>query len=78
MDCPEGANFSRHKLLHADITAFDVKSKELKKIEGIVRMHHKILGISRMEDPLVTMHRGWLHLEFSSQTYKKDLVIFKV
>lgn len=58
--CPEGAMHSAHKNGYA----FDLKCLHLELLLDIILGMNFILGITRIENPEITVSRGWIHVEF--------------
>lgn len=70
-DCPIGAEFSTHKKANT----FDLKCAHLDILLALVKTYSKLYRIKRIENPDVTVSRGWLHIEFSRESVG-DLVLF--
>lgn len=70
-DCPIGAEFSTHKKGNT----FDLKCAHLDILLALVKTYSKLYQIKRIENPDVTVSRGWLHVEFSEMMVE-DLIIF--
>ena len=68
-NCPIGAKYSKHKLG----IAFDLKCTHLGILLYLIKNHWDSYYISRIENPEVTLHRGWIHVEFG---FSNDLIIF--
>ena len=71
-DCIIGAQYSTHK----NATTFDIKCTHLKVLLAIVKTYSKKYKIKRIEDPDITVPRGWMHIEFSEDEVP-PLQIFK-
>ena len=70
VDCPEGAEHSRHK----NGNTFDLKCRHMDILLNLILENSMTYSIDRIENPELTVFRGWLHVEFS--TYAKELIIF--
>ena len=70
-DCPIGAEYSSHKKANT----FDIKCAHLDILVSLVKTYNKSYQIRRLENPDVTVPRGWLHVEFSEESVG-DLIIF--
>lgn len=60
-DCLIGAKYSTHK----DGTTFDIKCVHLDILLALVKTYSELYQIKRIENPDITVPRGWLHIEFS-------------
>lgn len=60
-DCPIGVEYSTHK----DGTTFDIKCAHLDILLALVKTYSELYQIKRIENPNITILRGWIHIEFS-------------
>ena len=67
LNCPEGAEFSRHK----KAIAWDFKCRHLNVLLYLFRKNWRKYSIKRMESPKKTFHRGWLHVEIDKPLGKR-------
>jgi len=70
VDCAEGAENSGHK----NGNTFDLKCKHMDVLLNLIIENSSTYSIDRMENPEVTVFRGYLHVEFSP--YAKELIVF--
>ncbi len=70
VDCPEGSEDSNHK----DGNVFDWKCRHMDILLNLVLDNWRTYSIGRLENPEITMSRGYLHLEFNSNV--EELKIF--
>ena len=70
LNCPEGAEHSHHK----NGNTFDLKCAHIDILLGLILDNYKSYSISRIENPELTVFRGWIHCEFMASV--GDLVIF--
>lgn len=76
VNCPVGAKNSTHKG-YQERFAFDLKSKHLDKLLEIIKKHYRIFRIVRIENPNITMPKGYIHIEIELVgNVDGDLVIF--
>ena len=68
-NCPIGAKHSKHKLG----IAFDLKCLHLDLLLYLVKNHWGNYHVARIENPDITVPRGWLHVEFG---FGQELTIF--
>ena len=73
LDCGMGATYSKHKITSKEM-AFDLKCDNMDSLIELVKKNHKKYGISRIENPEITLN--WLHAEFSFKPVLSDLKIF--
>jgi hypothetical protein len=72
VSCPVGAVQSRHKLG----VAFDLAGPHLQMLLEQVLEHGRSFRIHRLEEPKVTMPRGYIHVEFGPDV-PKFVKVFK-
>jgi hypothetical protein len=60
LNCLQGAEKSKHKLG----IAFDLHTKELQRLLDLILRDHVKYNICRIEQPKITVPRGWIHVEF--------------
>lgn len=78
-DCKIGAKYSAHKVRNNDF-AFDLKtfdSQELLVLLELIKANHFAYNIKEIEDPGITVPRGWTHVCFSDEI-NGELEIFNV
>ncbi len=75
IDCKIGAKYSKHK----EGTTFDLKTfdkEALIVLYDLIIANWKDYSVVRLEDPELTMKRGWLHVQFGDCSGMSELDVF--
>ena len=75
VNCKIGAKYSNHKNGDTfDLKTFD--NDELEVLHNLIIENWKEYSITRIENPEVTMPRGWLHVQFGDVSRQSELTVF--